>query len=232
MTGIKRIDHVALCVEPERWSYESENRAKIDKHWKKMQAENSTLHNGEVFMLTEWATEDNRLEGVVRPASYASFLYWREQGYPETGARNCFGSSILQSREGHILYGRMAANTSTAGLVYPVGGSFGEEDVRDGMLLVERNIARELEEETGLKPQDARREAGYICVEEGPRMSLAAKFVFDCDARELSRRICSHLETCDVPELDEVVIFRRRAFARHHRMPPFARMLIEHLLQE
>jgi hypothetical protein len=26
------------------------------------------------------------------------------------------------------------------------------------------------------------------------------------------------------------VIFRRRAFARHHRMPEFARMLIDHLL--
>ena len=183
-------------------------------------------------MLTQWTITEGRLKGVVQPASYASFLYWREQGYPETGARNCFGSSVLQSREGHVLYGRMAANTATAGLVYPVGGSFGEEDVREGMLHVESNIARELAEETGLKPEDAIREAGYICVEEGPRISLAAKFLFDCNSGELRRRIRTHLEMCGDPELDEVVVFRRRAFARHHRMPAYARMLIDHLLPQ
>jgi hypothetical protein len=32
----------------------------------------------------------------------------------------------------------------------------------------------------------------------------------------------------DDHELDEVVIFRRRAFVCHHRMPEFARMLVDH----
>ena len=232
MVGIKRLVHVSLEVDFERWAYARENRAKIEKHWKKAHAENPALHNGNIFMLTQWTMAEDRLEGVVQPASYASFLYWREQGYPEAGARNCFGSSVLQSREGHILFGRMAPNTATAGLVYPVGGSFGEEDVSAGMLQVETNIARELAEETGLNAEDGNREAGYICVEEGPRISLAARFIFDCDSNELRQRITAHLETCDEPELDEVVVFRRRAFARHHRMPDFARMLIDHLLPQ
>jgi ADP-ribose pyrophosphatase YjhB (NUDIX family) len=232
MMGIRRLGEASLAVDEARWDYETKNKARIERHWKKAHAENPALHNGEVFMLTHWTITEDRLEGVVQPANYASFLYWREQGYPETGARNCFGSSVLQSREGHVLYGRMAANTATAGLVYPVGGSFGEEDVSEGMLQVESNIARELAEETGLKPEDAIREAGYICVEEGPRISLAAKFLFDCDSDELRRRIRTHLEMCGDPELDEVVVFRRRAFARHHRMPAYARMLIDHLLPQ
>jgi hypothetical protein len=37
---------------------------------------------------------------------------------------------------------------------------------------------------------------------------------------------------CDDPELDEILIFRRRDFARHHRMPEFARLLIDHLLPQ
>jgi 8-oxo-dGTP pyrophosphatase MutT (NUDIX family) len=232
MTGIKRLARVSLGVDPARWAYEGKNRGRIEKHWKKAQAENPTLHNGELFMLTQWEWGLDELAGTVQPASFASFLYWREQGYPETGARNCFGSSVLQSRDGHILFGRMAAHTATAGLVYPVGGSFSSEDISAGMLQIESNIARELLEETGLKPEDAEREAGYICVEEGPRISLAARLVFDCDTDSLRQRIREYLEMCDDPELEDVVVFRRKAFARHHRMPPYARMLIDHLLPE
>jgi hypothetical protein len=229
---LRWLSQASLGVDPARWAYERDNLSKIERHWRTAHAENPALHNSDVFMLTRWTIAGDMLEGVVQPASYASFLYWREQGYPEAGARNCFGSSVLQSKEGHILFGRMASNTTTAGLVYPVGGSFSQEDVRDGMLHVDTNIARELVEETGLKPEEASREAGYICVEEGPRISLAAKFVFDCESGHLRQRIQTHLETCEEPELDEVVVFRRKAFSRHHRMPGFARMLIEHLLPQ
>jgi hypothetical protein len=230
MSPIRQLVAASLVVAPGRWKFESENRPQIEKFWKKARDENPTLHNGEIYMLTHWNLTGDRLDGLVQPADYASFLYWRERGYPETGARNCFGSSIRQSREGHLLFGRMAPHNVTAGLVYPVGGSFGEEDVRDGMLHVETNIERELLEETGLTTKGAQRQEGYVCVEEGPRISLAAVFLFDCTSSELRQRIQSHLDMCDDPELDEVVIFRRRAFARHHRMPEFARMLIDHLL--
>jgi hypothetical protein len=232
VTPIRQLAAASLVVVPERWRFESDNRRQIEKFWDKARDDKPALHNGDVYMLTQWSLKGNRLDGIVQPATYASFLYWRERGYPETGARNCFGSSILCSREGHILFGRMAPHTATSGLVYPIGGSFGEEDVSDGMLHVETNIERELLEETGLTPKDARRQEGYICVEEGPRMSLAALFVFDSTSSELRQRIQYYLDMCDDPELDDVVIFRRRAFVRHHRMPEFARMLVDHLLPQ
>jgi 8-oxo-dGTP pyrophosphatase MutT (NUDIX family) len=230
--SITRLSSVSLTVSPQRWRYESDNRVRIEKYWQKARAENPALHNGGIYMLTEWALSEGMLKGTVQPASYASFLYWRQLGYPDIGTRNCFGSSVLQSQEGHILFGRMAAHTLTSGLVYPVGGSFGEEDVNMGALHVETNIARELSEETGLSPQDGRRQDGYICVEEGPRISLAATFVFDCESGELRNRIRAYLEMSDDPELDEVVIFRRKSFVRHHRMPHYARMLIDYLLPQ
>ena len=232
MSPIRQLATVSLTVAPERWTFENQNHSRIEKFWMKASEENPALHNGQVYMLSQWSLKSDRLEGIVQPASYASFLYWRERGYPETGARNCFGSSILESREGHVLFGRMGPRTATAGLVYPVGGSFGDEDVREGMLLVDTNIERELLEETGLRPQQAQREERYICVEEGPRISLAARFIFDCTSSDLRQCIRAHIDMCDDPELDEIVILRRRAFARHHRMPEFARMLIDHLLPQ
>jgi 8-oxo-dGTP pyrophosphatase MutT (NUDIX family) len=230
--AISKLSTVSLSVDRSPWAYDQTNRAKIEKFWKRAVQDNPTLHNGDVFMLTNWQFAGDALSGTVQPASFAGFLYWREQGFPETGARNCFGSSVLQSREGYLLFGRMAPHTSTSGLVYPVGGSLSSEDVHDDRLEIETNIARELQEETGLKPEDGMREEGYICVEEGPRISLAARFMFDCDANALRQRIKAHLDASDEPELDEVVIFRRKAFARHHRMPQYARMLIDHLLTQ
>jgi hypothetical protein len=232
MAAIRKLSTVALSVDRSPWAYDQANHAKIEKFWKKAVQENPTLHNGGIFMLTKWQVADDALTGTVQPASFAGFLYWRAQGYPETGARNCFGSSVLQSREGHLLFGRMAPHTATSGLVYPVGGSLGSEDVREDRLEIESNIVRELQEETGLKPEDAMREEGYICVEEGPRISLAARFIFDCDSNALRQRIKAYLDASDTPELDEMVVFRRKAFARHHRMPEYARMLIDHLLTQ
>jgi 8-oxo-dGTP pyrophosphatase MutT (NUDIX family) len=232
MAAIKKLSTVSLSVDRSPWAYEGVNRAKIEKFWKKAVRENPALHNGKIFMLTKWQFAGDALNGSVQPASFAAFLYWRDQGYPETGARNCFGSSVLQSREGHLLFGRMAPHTSTSGLVYPAGGSLSSEDVREGRLEIESNIVRELQEETGLKPEDATREEGYICVEEGPRISLAARFIFDCDSNALRQRIKAHLDASDAPELDEVIIFRRKTFARQHRMPEYARMLIDHLLTQ
>lgn len=232
MAAIKKLSIVSLSVDRTPWTYDVANRAKIERFWKKAVQENPVLHNGDIFMLTKWHFAEGALEGTVQPASFAGFLYWREQGFPETGARNCFGSSVLQSKEGHVLFGRMAPHTSTSGLVYPVGGSLSNEDVREDRLEIESNIVRELREETGLTPEDAIREEGYICVEEGPRISLAVRFVFDCDSNALCQRIKAYLDMSEQPELDEVVVFRRRAFARHHRMPEYARMLIDHLLTQ
>jgi hypothetical protein len=40
----------------------------------------------------------------------------------------------------------------------------------------------------------------------------------------------SHIESQEQPELDDIVVFRRAAFHVHHRMPGFARTLVQHLL--
>lgn len=224
------ISHVTISVSRNRWSYAADNAGKIARFWKKASEENPRLHDGQVFVLTRWQIEGDRFEGEAEPTSFASFLYWRDQGYPEVGARNCFGSAVLRSQESHLLFGHMASHTSTSGLVYPVGGSFGIEDLRDGMLDVDLNISREMKEETGLDPADAVRVPGYLCVQEGPRISLAAIFKYDLSSADLRRRIIYFLDSTEDPELDDIVVFRRSAYVRHHRMPAYARMLVEHLI--
>ena len=228
--GIRFVAGADISVDPAPWQFAMENAAKVSRFWRKAVDEKPSLHDGQVFMLTRWSMDGDRFRGVAQPTNYASFLYWRDLGYPEVGARNCFGSAVLRSKEGYVVCGRNAPHTLTAGLVYPPGGSFGPEDVSGDGLDVDRNIARELLEETGLHAAAARREPGYLCVRDGPRISLAAQLVYDIAATELRQSILDFIAADAEPELDEVVVFRRRAFLRHHRMPAYARMLVEHLL--
>ncbi|HKQ94643.1 MAG TPA: NUDIX hydrolase [Aestuariivirgaceae bacterium] len=228
--GIHFVAEVDISVDPAPWPFARENAAKVSRFWNKAVDDKPSLHDGQVFMLTRWSLDGDRFRGVAQQTNYASFLYWRDLGYPEVGARNCFGSAVVRSKEGHIVYGRNASHTLTAGLVYPPGGSFGPEDTAGDRLDVDRNMARELLEETGLHAATARRVPGYLCVRDGPRIALAAQLVFDVGANELRRSILDFISADPQPELDEIVVFRRRAFLRHHRMPPYARMLVEHLL--
>ena len=95
---------------------------------------------------------------------------------------------------------------------------------------IEGSIVRELKEEAGLDAADAARAPGYLLVEEGGMCSLNAVFTFDAPSRELKARMMSHIEMQEDSELDEIVVFRRAAFHVHHRMPAFARTLVQHLL--
>jgi hypothetical protein len=227
---ICHVGEVDIAINPDRWPFERENAGKVVRFWKRAVEERPALHDGTVYILTSWSLESGRFSGAVQPTSYSSFLFWREQGYPEIGARNCFGSAVVRSREGYLLFGRMAPHTSTSGLVYPPGGSFGIEDARGGTIDVETNIRRELHEETGLEAAAANRAPGYLLIQEGPRISLAAELTYDLPAAELRQAIMTFIETTDDPELDDIVVFRRKSFARHHRMPPYARMLVDRLL--
>jgi 8-oxo-dGTP pyrophosphatase MutT (NUDIX family) len=121
-------------------------------------------------------------------------------------------------------------HTAASGRVYPMAGTPDLEDVKDGKLDIEGSIVRELMEEAGLEASDAQREPGYLLVEDGGMCSLNAVFTFDAPSRELKARMMSHIESQEQPELDDIVVFRRAAFHVHHRMPGFARTLVQHLL--
>jgi 8-oxo-dGTP pyrophosphatase MutT (NUDIX family) len=175
---------------------------------------------------------DGVLSGQTLRGDFASMMYWREEGFPQAGAINGFGSAVVRSLEGHLLFGRMAAHTASPGQVYPFAGSLDDHDVKHGIVDLEGSITRELLEETGLKAADAVRVPGLIAVREGPRLSLAAEFRFAVPSGELRQRIEAFLETDPDPELESIIIFRRAAFVAHHRMPPYARLLVDHLMKE
>ncbi|MFX5960907.1 hypothetical protein ABTE72_19340, partial [Acinetobacter baumannii] len=65
---------------------------------------------------------------------FASFLAWRDWGFPDRDVFNGFGMGALRAADGAFVLGEMGGHTATAGRVYFPSGTPDLDDVRDGRL--------------------------------------------------------------------------------------------------
>ena len=231
-TAIVPVQSCDLDVSEAPWTWAEDNAAAVKRSWNKAIVDKPALFNGQVLVMGQHALRDGHLTGEVHQTDYASFLYCKDKGLPpEAGIRNVFGCAVVRSGEGHLLFGRMAPYTATSGKVYPMAGTPDLEDIKDGKLDIESSMQRELLEEAGLSTADATRQPGYMLIENAGMSALCAVFDFDVASRDLKARMMAHIDMQDEPELDEIVIFRRAGFHVPHRMPGFARILVQHLLE-
>ena len=225
------VQSCGLSVTEAPWAWAADNAAAVKRFWNKAIVDKPALFNGQVLVMGQHTLSDGCLTGEVHQTDFASFLYCKDKGLPaEAGIRNVFGCAVVRSAEGHLLFGRMAPYTATSGRVYPMAGTPDPEDIRDGKLDIEGSMQRELKEEAGLSAADASRQPGYMLIEDAGMSALCAVFDFDIPSRDLKARMMAHIDLQEQPELDEIVIFRRAGFHVHHRMPGFARTLVQHLL--
>lgn len=233
---IHELSDVILTVRPGGWPLDPALRARIDEHWAGLVARNPSLWNGRIFGTLAAGRPGgiSIVDGVLTASAvegdYAGFLAWRDWGFPEIGIRNLFGSAVIRSADGAILYGLMGAHTANAGTIYPAGGSLEPRDVQvDGSIDVLGSIALELEEETGLRASEAN--AGpLLAVFDGALVSIARVFRFAQPADDLAHRIRSNLAAQEHRELEDVAILRSGADLVDGRIKPFARRLAAHLL--
>jgi 8-oxo-dGTP pyrophosphatase MutT (NUDIX family) len=121
----------------------------------------------------------------------------------------------------------MGGHTANAGRVYPPGGSLDPRDVlADGRVDVVRSIELELEEETGLRAEDA--EAGaMVAIPDGARLSFGRIFRFPQSADRLAGSIRANLDRQEHRELADVVIIRSAAEAAAAGGVPYAQVVAD-----
>src|SRR5207247_836610 len=167
------------------------------------------------------------LAGQFLTTDFASFVAWRDWGRPDRSVCNCFGSAVVLSNDGALIYGRMSQETLNPGRVYPPGGSLEPSDIRpDGTVDVLGSMTRELEEETGLKAADAVL-GEWIAIFDDYRLALARAYRFDLPATELAERIDRYLADVDEEELEGVETIRSRSQI-DSRMPGYAAEIVRH----
>ena len=223
---IHRVTALDLAVEAWPWPWAAAERARIDAHFAKRQAEKPSIWNGRVLVARNADFSDGRLSSSYFETDFASFLAWRDWGFPDRNVFNGFGMGALRSSDGAFVLGEMGGATVNAGRIYFPGGTPDPDDVADGRLDIDNNIARELEEETGLTAADYVAEPHWDCVVVGALMAIIRILDVDLPGEALKARIEANLAGQEHPELSGIHLVRTRADFRAS-MPLFVTAFLE-----
>lgn len=227
MTKVHRVAEVTLPVDPGPLDWEVANKPAIDAHWARAVAQNPALFDGCVHMATDVRADGARLTAHCIPARFASFLHWRDTGYPGPPMRLAFGFAATIASDGALLLGRMAAHTANPGRVYFPGGIIDEKDRAEGLLDADGNILRELAEECGLVPDDAGLRPGFIVVETPSELAIGRRVDLPWPAGEARERLLDSIAARGDGELADIVIAGGRADAQDLDLTRYARAFID-----
>ncbi len=220
---VHKVSSIDISVSPDPWSFELENEAAIATHFEEARNRIPLLWNGRTLKLTDYRFADGVFRGTCCECSYAAFLAWRDWGAPDPTAHNFFGSAILRSSDGALLYGVMSERTATAGQIYPPGGNLDPTDLTpEGKVDVFGAIYRELEEETGIGRKNVR-PADTLVAFDGPRIAIVQVFDTGAPAEELRDRIVRHSRASEEQELSDMRIIRNRKDLADPAIVPYAR---------
>jgi 8-oxo-dGTP pyrophosphatase MutT (NUDIX family) len=227
VVSVERLD---FRFEPRRWDYADTNRAAMDTHFATRQRANPALWNGRVLVAHRHEVADGVCCGAFLETDFASFMAWRDWGWPEAATLDCFGAATLQASDGAYLLGVMGPQTANAGRIYFPCGTPDPGDIVDGRVDLERSALRELREETGLEAGSLHVEPGCLVVFCGPLVMHAKLLRADEPAEALRARILRHLATQRQPELSDIRIVRGPDDLDAN-MPPFIRVFFTHICE-
>lgn len=231
--GVVRVAACVLKLASQRWTYQADHAAGIERHWQARLIERPQMFNGVVHLLASGRCGVDGFAGELLATDFKSYLHWRDAGFPAAGVRDAFGSALIRSAEGHVILGRQRAGNINAGLAYLPGGFIDARDVTPaGTIDIAASILRELGEETGLSPSDFRIAPGFLLTRWGALMSFALELVSPLPADALRQRIMEHIAADPCSELIDAVIVRSAADASAAGLHPYAGVLLEWLFAD
>jgi 8-oxo-dGTP pyrophosphatase MutT (NUDIX family) len=230
MTGfsVVPVDRLELGHSPWEWPFAWQRRADIDAHFSGLQRKTPELWNGPVLMLRDFAIEDSVFRGRTFETDFAALLAWRDWNFPDPAVKNVYAMGALRGRDGGFILGEMGAHTANAGKIYFAAGTPDPDDLRGDTVDLLGSVVREVEEETGLRPDDFTFAPGWFSVIAGPRIAHMKLLQASASAEELRERILSFLATQERPELSDIHIVRGPDDLSA-RMPPFMAAFLEDL---
>src|SRR5215475_4369752 len=223
---IHRVTALDLKVEQRAWPFEDERRAEIDAHFAQIRRDKPRIWNGRVLLGRNADFLGGRLSSSYFETDFASFLAWRDWGFPDRAVHNGFGMGALRSSDGAFVLGEMSRGTVNAGRIYFPAGTPDPEDVTGGRLDIAGSIRREVEEETGLTAEDYSPAPHWDCVVVGASVAIIRLLEVDMPGDALKARIEANLAGQEHPELSGIHLVRTRADFRAS-MPLFVTAFLE-----
>src|ERR1700726_4105896 len=223
---IHRVATLDLTFQPRRWPFAEQRRPEIDAHFALKRIEKPHLWNGRILLARDPDFAADRFSARYFEADFASFLAWRDWGFPDSGVFNGFGMGALRCSDGAFVLGEMGQHTANAGRIYFASGTPDLDDIRGDAVDIAGSVAREVEEETGLAPADYRAGAEWDCVVSGVAVAMIRVLDVDGSGDALRARIEANLARQHQPELAPIHLVRGRGDLTA-AMPRFVTAFIE-----
>jgi hypothetical protein len=205
---IHRVTTFDFPLRPRAWRFAEERRADIEAHFAVKQAEKPLLWNGRVLLAQGPDFTADRLRASYFEVDFASFLAWRDWGFPDKDVFNGFGMGALRCADGAFVLGEMGRHTANAGRVYFPSGTPDLDDIKGGAVDISGSVEREVEEETGLTPADYRAGTHWYCVVSGAAIAIIRILDIDISGEAMRARIEANLARQLEPELAAIHLVR------------------------
>jgi 8-oxo-dGTP pyrophosphatase MutT (NUDIX family) len=203
-----RIQHLELAFAPRAWPFAETRRDEIARHFAQVKQAKPAVWNGRILLLHDHLIEGDVFRGAYFETDYASFVAWKDWGYPDTAVRHCFSLGALRGCDGGFLLGVMNSHTLNAGKIYFPTGVPDPTDIIGGIVDLAASIQREMAEETGLHGNAYEAEEGWYSVLTRPHIAHFKILHAPDTAAALRVRIRGHLARETQPELADVRIVR------------------------
>jgi 8-oxo-dGTP pyrophosphatase MutT (NUDIX family) len=222
---IHRVTRLDLRFRPEPWPFADARRADIDAHFAAKKRD-KPIWNGRILLARDPVFTDGCFSASYFEADFASFLAWRDWGFPDQAVFNGFGMGALRCSDGAFVMGEMGQHTANAGRIYFPSGTPDLDDLSDGAVDMAGSVAREVGEETGLAPADYRACAHWDCVVSGSAIAMIRLLDVDSSGEALRARIEANLARQHQPELSAIHVVRRLSDLTS-AMPRFVAAFVE-----
>ena len=225
---IQTVERIDIRVDDHPWDFARDRRDEIDAYFAEKQTANPALWNGRMLLSRAPSVRDCVLTGTCFETDFASFLAWRDWGFPDPQVANVFAQGALRTADCAFLLGVMGAHTANAGRIYFPSGTPERADIVDGRLDLAGSLMRELAEETGLTAADVTPAEHWTAVIDGPRVALIRIVAAAGAAEALAARITESVAADHHAELAGLHIARSPADITP-AMPPFIAAYLRHI---
>jgi 8-oxo-dGTP pyrophosphatase MutT (NUDIX family) len=226
---IHRVTTLDLRFRPRPWPFAEQRRTEISAHFA-LKSSEKPIWNGRILLARDPVFSKDRFSADYFEADFASFLAWRDWGFPDKEVFSGFGMGALRGGDGAFILGEMGRHTANAGRIYFPSGTPDPGDIRGGAVDISGSVAREVEEETGLIPADYRAAAHWDCVVAGTLIAIIRILDVDQSGEELRARIEANLARQAQPELSAIHLVRATSDLTA-AMPRFVTAFIDNQLR-
>ena len=205
---IHRVTTLDLSFHPRPWPFADERRADIDAHFAIKQREKPSLWNGRILLARNPAFTGDRFSADYFESDFASFLAWRDWGFPDKDVFNGFGMGALRCADGAFVMGEMGGHTANSGRVYFPSGTPDLDDIRGDTVDIAGSVVREVGEETGLTSADYQLGGHWDCVVTGPSIAMVLLLHVAMSGEAMRARIEANLARQSEPEFAAIHLVR------------------------